>query len=40
MGMTQYWRFVLGVILVVIVVAFPRGLVGLVQDLWARVRRK
>ena len=32
MGVTQYWRFLLGVILVVIVVLFPRGLVGLGQD--------
>ena len=40
MGLTQYWRFMLGVILVVIVVAFPRGLVGLGSDLWNKVRRK
>ena len=35
MGMTQYWRFWLGAILVLIVVLFPRGLVGLGQSLWA-----
>jgi branched-chain amino acid transport system permease protein len=40
MGITQYWRFLLGVILVLIVVLFPRGLMGLAQDLWAKVRRK
>jgi len=40
MGITQYWRFLLGLILVVIVVAFPRGLVGLGQDLWAKVVRR
>jgi branched-chain amino acid transport system permease protein len=40
MGFTQYWRFVLGIILIVIVVLFPRGLVGLGVDAWARVRRK
>jgi branched-chain amino acid transport system permease protein len=40
MGLTQYWRFMLGVILVVIVVAFPRGLVGLGSDLWNKVRRR
>ncbi|MBC7940558.1 MAG: branched-chain amino acid ABC transporter permease [Chitinophagaceae bacterium] len=34
MGMTQYWRFFLGVTLAVIVIVFPRGLMGLVQDLW------
>ncbi len=39
MGMTQYWRFVLGVILVLIVVLFPRGLVGLVQDVASRASR-
>ena len=39
MGMTQYWRFWLGAILVVIVVVFPRGLVGIGQSLWAKMRR-
>jgi len=39
MGMTQYWRFWLGAILVLIVVLFPRGLVGLGQSLWTKVRR-
>ena len=40
MGVTQYWRFWLGIILVLIVVLFPRGLVGVGQDLWLKVRRK
>ena len=39
MGLTQYWRFWLGVILAAIVVLFPRGLVGIGQALWAKVRR-
>jgi len=39
MGVTQYWRFVLGVTLLLIVILFPRGLMGLANDLWARVRR-
>ena len=39
MGFTQYWRFFLGLILVVIVVLFPRGLMGLAQDAWRKVRR-
>jgi branched-chain amino acid transport system permease protein len=39
MGITQYWRFLLGVILVLIVVLFPRGLMGVGQDLWRKVRR-
>jgi branched-chain amino acid transport system permease protein len=38
-GATDYWRFWLGVILVLIVVLFPRGLAGLGQDLWARVKK-
>jgi branched-chain amino acid transport system permease protein len=40
MGATQYWRFWLGFILLLIVVLFPRGLVGLGQDLWARVKKQ
>jgi branched-chain amino acid transport system permease protein len=39
MGVTQYWRFVLGATLMLIVILFPRGLTGLANDLWARVRR-
>ena len=39
MGATQYWRFVLGLTLLLIVILFPRGLMGLANDLWARVRR-
>ena len=40
MGATQYWRFWLGAILVGIVVLFPRGLVGIGQSLWAKVKRR
>ena len=40
MGATQYWRFFLGVTLAVIVIAFPRGLMGLLQDGWQKVRSK
>jgi branched-chain amino acid transport system permease protein len=40
MGATQYWRFWLGAILVLIVVLFPRGLVGISQSLWDKVMRK
>lgn len=39
MSVTEYWRFVMGVILVLIVVLFPRGLVGVAQDAWAKARR-
>ena len=40
MGATQYWRFFLGVTLVLIVVLFPRGLMGVGMDLWSKLRRK
>ncbi len=40
MGMTEYWRFFLGVTLAVIVIAFPRGLMGLARDLWKKVARR
>jgi branched-chain amino acid transport system permease protein len=39
MGLTQYWRFWLGAILVILVVLFPRGLAGLFERLWARLHR-
>lgn len=35
---TQYWPFVLGVILLVLLFAFPGGIVGGVVALWNRVR--
>ncbi len=37
-GFTQYWRFWLGAILILIVVLFPRGLSGLIERMWARLR--
>ena len=39
MGVTQFWRFWLGAILVLIVVLFPQGLAGLVEKGWAWARR-
>ncbi|MEO8345808.1 MAG: branched-chain amino acid ABC transporter permease [Betaproteobacteria bacterium] len=39
MGATQYWRFCLGLTLLVIVIVFPRGLMGLVRDAWKKTRR-
>jgi branched-chain amino acid transport system permease protein len=36
MSLTEYWRLVMGVVLVLIVVLFPRGLVGMAQLLAAR----
>ena len=40
MGLTQYWRFCLGATLALIVIAFPRGLMGLAKDAWQRVARR
>lgn len=40
MGVTEYWRFFLGLTLAVIVVAFPRGLIGVARDAWQRLSRK
>jgi branched-chain amino acid transport system permease protein len=37
--LTQYWRFVLGAILAIIVIGFPAGLAGLADDLRRRLRR-
>ena len=39
MGLTQYWRFWLGAILIVLVVLVPGGLAGLFERLWARLHR-
>lgn len=39
MGLTQYWRFWLGLILIILVVLFPRGLAGLFERLWERLHR-
>jgi branched-chain amino acid transport system permease protein len=38
-SLTQYWRFILGAILTIIVIGFPDGMVGIAGDLrrrWAR----
>ena len=37
--LTQYWRFWLGAILILLVVLFPRGLSGLFERMWARLPR-
>lgn len=36
---TEYWPFVLGTILLVLLFAFPGGIVGGLDQLWTRVRR-
>ena len=39
-SLTEYWRFVLGAILALIVIAFPEGIAGLAADLRRRIARK
>ena len=39
MSATQYWRFVMGGILVLLVIFFPRGIAGLFGDALARLKR-
>jgi branched-chain amino acid transport system permease protein len=38
-SLTEYWRFVLGAVLALIVIAFPAGIAGLVDDLRRRFAR-
>ena len=38
-SLTQYWRFILGAILALIVIGFPGGLAGLADDLRWRARK-
>lgn len=40
MSLTQYWRFFLGVTLALIVILFPRGVMGVAQDLWSKLKHK
>ena len=40
MSATQYWRFFLGLVLAIIVIGFPRGLMGMAQSLWAKAFRR
>ena len=39
-SLTQYWRFVLGAILALIVIGFPEGIAGLATDLACNLRRR
>jgi len=39
MAETQYWRFVMGAVLVLLVIFFPRGIAGLFGDVVARFKR-
>ncbi|MGR0183738.1 ABC transporter permease [Azospirillum aestuarii] len=38
MSRTDWWRLVLGTIILVLVLAFPKGVAGFVRDLWTRGR--
>jgi branched-chain amino acid transport system permease protein len=38
-SLTQYWRFVLGAVLAIIVIGFPGGIVGLFDDVRRRFAR-
>ena len=40
MGATQYWRFFLGLVLAIIVIGFPRGLMGMAETLWAKAVKR
>jgi len=40
MSATQYWRFFLGLVLAIIVIGFPRGLMGMAQTAWAKAFRR
>jgi branched-chain amino acid transport system permease protein len=39
-SLTQYWRFVLGAILAIIVIGFPGGIVGVLQDFFGDLRQR
>jgi branched-chain amino acid transport system permease protein len=39
-SLTQYWRFVLGAILAIIVIGFPGGIVGVFGDFFGDLRRR
>ena len=39
-SLTEYWRFVLGAVLAVIVIVFPEGISGIAVDLRRRLQEK
>jgi branched-chain amino acid transport system permease protein len=39
-SLTEYWRFILGAILALIVIGLPEGLAGLAVDLRRRLARR
>lgn len=36
MSLTEWWRLVLGLVIILLVLAFPKGVAGFVRDLWMR----
>lgn len=40
MGLTEFWRLAMGVVLTLTVIFFPRGLSGLAEDIYALARRR
>ncbi|MGI8526829.1 MAG: branched-chain amino acid ABC transporter permease [Pseudolabrys sp.] len=39
-SLTQYWRFILGAILALIVIGLPEGIAGFVRKMWRRLVRR
>jgi branched-chain amino acid transport system permease protein len=39
-SLTQYWRFVLGAILAIVVIGFPGGIVGVLDEFFSNLRRR
>src|SRR5262249_22914051 len=39
-SLTQYWRFVLGAVLAIIVIGFPGGIVGVLGDILSNLRQR
>ena len=40
MGNTQYWMFVIGATLIILVLVLPNGVAGAVSSLWTKIRKK
>ena len=40
MGNTQYWMFVIGATLIVLVLLLPNGVAGAVSSLWTKIKKK
>ena len=40
MRQTEYWRALLGIIILLLVLAFPQGIVGALSSIWRRAGMK